>query len=243
MSYPPAEKGKTPRSTTGHDQVVSETRDYQDWHRRYDDPGSGLSWRLRRVRHHIGVALDGRPGETDVVSLCAGDGRDLLGVLAARADAARVSAVLLELHPDLAQEARAAAADAGLVRVRVEAVDASRVEAYRGAVPADLVLMVGIFGNVADVDVWRLVAFAPQLCRPGATLVWSRGRTFGRELPGVTRGDLNDQVRARFAAAGFVEVAYETQDAGSRPALGVLTYAGPPVALERDERPLFTFLR
>lgn len=167
-----------------------------------------------------------------------------MGVLAALGDAGRVSAVLLELHPELAQQARDAAAIAGLSQVEVHAVDASRVDAYRGgAVPADIVLMVGIFGNIADADVFRLVAFAPQLCRFGATLVWSRGRKFSRELPGVTAGDLNDEVRARFAAAGFEEFEYETHEGGGRPALGVLRYAGPAVELQPDRSPLFTFLR
>lgn len=48
----------------------------------------------------------------------------------------------------------------------------------------DVVLVVGVFGNVTDDDLWRLMAFAPQLCRPGATLVWSRARMWL-----VTRGD------------------------------------------------------
>lgn len=222
---------------------MSETRDYQEWHRRYDDPGSGLSWRLQRVRQHIDDALDRHLGKTRVLSLCAGDGRDLLGVLAERADAGRVSAVLLELDPELAQQARDAAATAGLAQVQVRTVDASNIDAYRGAVPADIVLMVGIFGNVADDDVWRLVSFAPQLCRPGATLVWSRGRKFRRELPGVTSGDLNDEVRAAFATAGFSEVAYETHEGGGRPALGILHYGGPPIELRPGQPPLFTFLR
>ena len=186
---------------------MSETRDYQDWHRRYDDPGSGLSWRLERVRHHIGQALDRHPDPTRLLSVCSGDGRDLLGVLAERGDAYRVSAVLMELHPDLAQQARDAAAATGLAQVEVRTVDASDAEAYRDAAPADLVLLVGIFGNIADIDVWRLIEFAPQLCRPGATLVWSRGRKFTRVLPGVTAGDINDEVRAKFAAAGFAETA------------------------------------
>jgi hypothetical protein len=33
-------------------------RDYDAWHHHYDDPGSGLSWRLRRVQAHLGEALD-----------------------------------------------------------------------------------------------------------------------------------------------------------------------------------------
>lgn len=138
---------------------MSQTRDYQAWHRRYDDPASGMSWRLQRVRQHIRGALDEHPGATRVLSVCAGDGRDLLGVLAERHDADRVSAVLLELHPDLAQQAREAAAAAGLGRVQVRTVDASSTDAYRNAAPADIVLLVGIFGNVADEDVGRLITF------------------------------------------------------------------------------------
>lgn len=217
-------------------------RDYQDWHGRYDDPASGLGWRLQRVRRHIGDALDGHRGPVRVLSICAGDGRDLLGVLSRRTDAGRVSAVLLELHPGLAQQARATAAAAGWAGIDVRAVDAGHSDSYRGAVPADVVLMVGIFGNVTNEDLWRLIASAPPLCRPGATLIWSRGRSFSRELAGVTSGDLNHEVRGRFAAAGFAELAYETHEAVGRPALGVVRYEGPPVELDFDP-PLFTFVR
>jgi hypothetical protein len=58
-----------------------------------------------------------------------------------------VSAVLLELHPELAQQATATAGMAGLPHVEVRTVDAGRVGAYRKAVPADVVLMVGILAT------------------------------------------------------------------------------------------------
>jgi hypothetical protein len=149
----------------------------------------------------------------------------------------------MELHPKLAQQARDDAAAAGLTQVEVLTVDASTTDAYQGAAPADVVLLVGIFGNVADDDVWRLIDFAPRLCRPGATLIWSRGRRFTRDLPGVTPGDLNDKVRARFADSGFVEASYETHDSSGLPALGVVRDKGSPVELPLEAAPLFTFLR
>jgi len=96
-----------------------------------------------------------------------------------------------------------------------------------------VVLLVGIFGNISDPDLARTVATAPALCRPGATLLWTRARR---------DADRNDVVRARFAAAGFTELAYATLDTGGRPAVGVVRYDGPPVPLPAGER-LFTFLR
>jgi hypothetical protein len=74
-------------------------RDYLKWHEAYDDPDSGLSWRLREVQAHIRAVLDEVAGPVGVLSLCAGDGRDVLQVLAERDDASRVRATLIELHP------------------------------------------------------------------------------------------------------------------------------------------------
>ncbi len=208
-------------------------RDYEEWHRPSDDPGSSLSWRLRRVQAHVSDALDQRSGPVRVLSACSGDGRDVIGVLAGRPDADRVRAVLLELHPGIAEQARVAATAARLPGVEVRTVDAGMTDAYAGAVPADLVLLVGIFGNISDEDLWRTIDAAPQLCAPGATLLWSRGRN---------QADLNTEVRARFAAAGFSELVYETLEQDGMPALGVVRYAGPPVDLMPGRR-LFTFLR
>jgi hypothetical protein len=118
--------------------------------------------------------------------------------------------------------------------VEVRTADAGRSDAYAGAAPADVVLLVGIFGNIADHDLWRLLAFAPQLCAPGATLLWSRG---------LDGSDRNDQVRARLADAGFTELDYATSDGGEDvSSLGVVRYDGPPVALQPGQ-PLFAFLR
>jgi hypothetical protein len=201
-------------------------RDYDAWHHHYDDPGSGLSWRLRRVQAHLGEAVDRHPGPFRILSACSGDGRDVITVLAGRlhggaaargskgvaplAGAAdRVRAVLIELHPDIAERARAAAATAGLPGVDVRNLDAGTTDAYVGAVPADLVLLVGIFGNISDEDLWRTIEASPQLCAPEATLIWSRARD---------DGDRSTRIRARLAAAGFADVAYETRDGtASRP--------------------------
>lgn len=210
-------------------------RDYRAWHRAYDDAGSGLSWRLRTVQAAITAFLDERAGPLRIVSSCAGDGRDVIGVLAARADAARVRVTLLEIDPVLAGRAGAHAAAAG-VDAEVRACDAGRSVAYRGAVPADLVLLVGIFGNISHTDVVRTIAAAPQLCAPGARLLWSRGR-------GID-GDRNDAIRGAFAAAGFAELDYATFDAANRdrPAVGVMQYDGEPRPLLLGER-WFRFVR
>lgn len=210
---------------------MGELRDYQQWHQYYDDAGSGMSWRLRTVQQQIRSVLDASTGAVRVLSLCSGDGRDLSDVVSERNDRNRIRATLVELHPALAQQARDRAAAAGLT-AEVLTADAGSTDTFAGAVPADLVLLVGIFGNISDDDVRRTVAAAPQLCAAGATLLWSRGRH---------RGDINADIRGWFRAAGFTELGYATHDSVSRPALGVVRYDGDQQPLVPAQ--LFTFLR
>ncbi len=67
-------------------------RDWREWHRDYDAPGSRLAQRLLVVQGLIRDAIDGLPpGPIRVVSACAGEGRDLLGVLADHPRAADVT--------------------------------------------------------------------------------------------------------------------------------------------------------
>jgi hypothetical protein len=87
-------------------------------------------------------------------------------------------------------------------------------------------------GNITDGDLARTIAAAPALCAPGATLIWTRGRA---------SGDRNDVVRARFAAAGFAELAYDVLDEDTLPAVGAARYDGPPVPAPTGR--LFTFRR
>ena len=214
-------------------------RDYREWHRHYDDPASSLSWRLEAVRARLHEELDHHQGSVHVLSVCSGDGRDILGVLAERPDANRVRVTLLEVDPEIARVARAAAEALGRGRVEVRAVDAGSTDAYVGAASADVVLLVGIFGNISDEDIERTLAAAPQLCRTGASVLWSRG----------LRGEeTNDGLRDLVARVGLIETAYaESPPEGDpqehdRAALGSARYDGPEEPLVPGRR-LFTFLR
>ena len=42
--------------------------------------------------------------------------------------------------------------------------DAGRAASFADALPADVLLLCGIFGNVSDSDIERTVAAAPALC-------------------------------------------------------------------------------
>jgi hypothetical protein len=162
--------------------------DWGKWHDEYDVPGSVLERRLRAVQERITLALDGYPpGPVRAISVCAGQGRDLLGVLRDHPRRADVDARLVELDPGNAAMAARTAAAAGLHRVETVVGDAALTEQYRGLVPADLVLMCGVFGNITDADVARTISHGPELCATGATLVWTRHREPPDLVPQICR--------------------------------------------------------
>jgi hypothetical protein len=205
--------------------------DWLAWHADYADPASALSQRLAVVQAQIDRWLDRtRPRPVSVTSVCAGDGRDLLGVLARRSDAPRVTATLVELDAELA--AAAASAAAHLPGVAVRCADAGRIEAYAGCAPADLLLLCGVLGNVSDEDAAGTVAALPSLCAPGATVVWTRHR---REP------DLTPSIRGWFTAAGFAEVSFTAPDDRIW-SVGVHRLTGPPQPPGEGGR-LFGFVR
>lgn len=213
--------------------IVTHTN-WSEWHEAYDRPGSRLSDRLAAVRAQIGRRLDATaPDPVRVVSACSGDGRDLLGVLAGRADADRVTALLVEHDAALASRARAAA-DALSARVVVRQADAAQSDVYAdaAAVPADLVLLCGIFGNISDADVRTTIEAATQLCAPEAEVIWTRHRC---------APDLTPSIREWFVAAGFEEVAFVAPDTDDW-SVGVHRFVADPRPLELGRR-WFTFFR
>ncbi len=151
--------------------------DWVAWHEKYDDPDSGLARRLVEVRDQVRIALDtAPPGPLRILSLCAGQGRDLIGPLAEHPRRPDVTARLVEIHEELAGSARARAADAGLDRVSVVTGDAGRTDNFADMVPADLVLLTGIFGNITEADIEGTVEHCQALVRPGGTVIWTRNR-------------------------------------------------------------------
>lgn len=210
--------------------------DWVAWHQPYDDPESSLSRRRRVVQRHVRDWLDVLPvgHGARVVSACAGDGRDVLEVLG-ESDAGDVEVLLVETDSRLAAEASGFAARHGIGGVTVRVEDAGTTTAYRDAVPADLVLFCGVFGNVDAGDVRRCVAALPQLCAPGATVLWTRGRDEDGGLAAA------DSARSAFAGAGFGELAFTAPD-DAHFAVGAHRLTVDPPSWRAGQR-LFTFTR
>jgi hypothetical protein len=210
------------------------------WHAPYEDPASGLSQRLRAVQSMVRAALDAIPGPAThpepirMVSLCAGQGRDVIDVVATHPRGREVSALLVELDPDLVAFARERAAAAGpgvTERIRIVEGDASQSRLYADAVPADIVLVCGVFGNISDADITNTIGAMRGFCVAGGHVIWTRHRR---------PPDLTPAIRADFASAGFTELAFEAPE-NTVMTIGHHRLDGPPAPFAPAEQ-LFDFV-
>jgi hypothetical protein len=184
----------------------------------------------------VRAVLDALPSERDdpirVVSMCAGQGRDVIDVVASHPRRAQVSALLVELDPALVAFARARAAVAGVgEQVRVVEGDASLARWYEHQVPADLVLACGVFGNISRADITATVQALPGFLRPGGHVVWTRHRR---------PPDATPAIRADFDTAGFDEVAFVAPE-GTVMTVGHHRLTGPTSPFDPG-RKLFDFV-
>jgi Putative methyltransferase len=205
--------------------------DWRAWHDAYDDPESALARRLRVIQARVAAWLDAAPpGPLRVISMCAGQGRDLIGVLTTHPRRHDVAARLVELDPRNVAAARLSVAGTGLRDVSVVEGDAGVTDAYAGMAPADLVLACGIFGNITEAAIERTIGFCTQLCATGGAVVWTRRRS---------PPDLVPQRCRWFAQRDFEQVWVSAPDQPF--GVGVHRFTGHPPPLARATR-MFTFV-
>ena len=207
--------------------------DWWEWPRDYDEAGSPLELRTRIVHRHVRSFLDAcEPGAPiRIVSICAGQGRELLPVIAAHPRRADVRARLVELDPRNVAAASEYVSEHALDwNVDVVRGDAAFTDAYAGAVPADLVLVCGVFGCIDPAEARATIEALPQLCAPGGNLLWTRQR-----VP----VDRSRDIRRWFVDARFCEQAFESPGPEAS-WVGVQQFTGDPAPLLRGAR-LFTF--
>ncbi len=203
---------------------------WSHWHRRYrNEP---LKARLGLVRQTLRAALDERPaGKIRLISICAGDGRDILEDVAKHARRNDIVAWLIDSDSRSVARGQAAAAQLGLDwQVRFRQADASSWETYIDIVPADILLMSGFIGRFTFAELAHFVACVPGLCASGADLIWTR-HTYGNQGTNFPR------VRELFRGHQFSERAFALASTNGF-AVGWHRFIGTPISINQN-LPLF----
>lgn len=204
---------------------------WQQWHKPYGDPSSPLSRRRVVVQDLLTEALAELGSKPlKLVSLCAGTGADVVNILAGRADR-EIRGVLVEMDADLAGTARRSLQEAGISGVDVVQGDAADPSHYEALVPADILMLCGVFGNISDSDVFNTLDHLPQLVATDGVVIWTRTR----RVP-----DLTPAIRRHLATLSFVELDF-VAPSDVEFTVGMHRFESQPRPLALDG-PLFTFV-
>jgi SAM-dependent methyltransferase len=174
---------------------------------------SGLQARLATVERHLWECIDLAPaGAVRIVSVCAGDGRDVTKVVEEHPRRADVSAWLVEADVASIETGKKLARGVGLHEsVRFLHADATTYAIYTGLGPADVVLLCGVWGHVPPADRASVASALHLLCQPGGMVIWTRGRRSGPwrfdEIRSHFDGREWDEVRTTFTDDGKWAVA------------------------------------
>ncbi len=208
--------------------------DWFEWHQVYTHPESRASRRLAAVQHVLHEALDELPpGPFGVISLCAGQGDDILGVLAGHDRRADARVTMVEVDPRNVRQALERALGADIPHVRGVAADAGNSDSLAGAPRASLVILAGMTAHISTADFARLIGWLPRICDTGAIVVWNQRSDLG------TAWSIRE-ARGAFRRAAFHDARLESPAKG-RFRVFAHRFAGAPQPFEPGVR-LFTFV-
>jgi hypothetical protein len=106
--------------------------------------------------------------------------------------------------------------------------------------PVEVLLLVGVLGNVSDADARTTVRAAASMVVPGGVVLWSRSNRFRAQPVTHDVADPAEWIRSLFEEAGFETVDYLRPD--DEPwRIGLSRLRSPSTAPLPDQ--LFTFIR
>ena len=180
--------------------------------------------RLLAVQEHLAECLDSSPrGSVHIISMCAGDGSDVIGVLGSHPRRSDVFAWLVESNSQTVADGILQSTRAGLENtVEFLTEDGTLYATYKRIAPTDIVLLCGVWGHVPAQERVQLVRALACLCKPGGTVIW-------------TRGVSKDMTRLREIQLLFDDPSWNlvrfTLTSDKKWSVGTYRYRGPPLEL------------
>jgi hypothetical protein len=156
-----------------------------------------------------------------MVSLCAGDGRDVIGVLKSSPRRNDVEAWLVELDRQSVADGVRHISTSGLENtVKFINADATDYATYKNIERCDIALVCGTWGHVPADERTFLIRALASFCKPGGFVIWTRGISKGMSRL--------DDIQSQFGPSSWqrVRLSFTPEE---KWAVGTHRYRGPSV--------------
>jgi hypothetical protein len=209
--------------------------DWAKWHDNYK-VSPALKERLSIVRKHLSKCCISLPkGSIKIISICSGDGRDLLGLMEYHPRKQDVSALLVENNEELVDTGRKSIHEAGFeTQLKLVLSDATLFSTYDNYCPANIVLFSGVFGNVRVEETPNIIRNLRSLCNTDSYIIWTRHCRVNNGLKHI------EFIRNQFTENDFEETYYE-QTADGTFIIGTNKFCGNKIDLSAETK-LFDFV-
>lgn len=146
------------------------------WHEGYEIEDSFLHQRLQDVKRVLVRSIREFDRPVRIISVCAGQGRDVIEVLRDDPSLNVKDAYLFEIDPENVAFGENLVSHYRLNNVNYVIGDASITSVYKEFVPTDILMLCGIFGNVSQADIKTTLKAATTLLVRGGVVIWTRHR-------------------------------------------------------------------
>jgi ubiquinone/menaquinone biosynthesis C-methylase UbiE len=189
--------------------------------------------RLRVVQEQLAECLDQAPhNPLRLLSICAGDGRDVIGVLQSHRRREDVEAYLVELNGQSVSEGVKNVRGSGLENVvKFIHADATEYSTYKNLAPCDIVLICGVWGHVTANERANLIHALALFCKPSGKVIWTRKISKGEHMLKV--------VQSQFDEASWTLVR-QSSTSDNKWAVCTYRYHGPALEVPANGR-IFSF--
>ena len=148
---------------------------WTEWHEEaYNDINSLPYQRTEIVKDLINKYLSEIDKDIVVISIGAGQSRDILPVLIGRKDNDRITTYLIDTDIECLNYAKNYAKDNNIINVHIVDMDGSLVKNYKDIPKADLIIFCGMMTQKNTDEVKKLANNIKLICNKDAQIIWSR---------------------------------------------------------------------
>jgi len=148
---------------------------WTEWHEEaYNDINSLPYQRTEIVKDLINKYLSEIDKNIVVISIGAGQSRDILPVLIGRKDNDRITTYLIDTDIECLNYAKNYAKDNNIINVHIVDMDGSLVKNYKDIPKADLIIFCGMMTQKNTDEVKNLANNIKLICNEDAQIIWSR---------------------------------------------------------------------